>query len=84
MDQLLELLKDVNEDVDFTAQNAIIDDEVIDSLDLTGLIADIEDTFDIEIGMNDIVPENFNTVDAMWAMIQRLQGYARKGRFPVP
>ena len=74
MDQLLELLKDVNEDVDFTAQNAIIDDEVIDSLDLTGLIADIEDSFDIEIGMNDIVPENFNTVDAMWAMIQRLQG----------
>ncbi|MGN0078721.1 MAG: acyl carrier protein [Coriobacteriales bacterium] len=74
MDQLLELLKDVNEDVDFTAQTAIIDDEVIDSLDLTGLIADMEDTFDIEIGMNDIVPENFNTVDAMWAMIQRLQG----------
>ena len=74
MDQLLELLKDVNEDVDFTNQTAIIDDEVIDSLDLTGLIADIEDTFDIEIGMNDIVPENFNTVDAMWAMIQRLQG----------
>ena len=74
MDQLLVLLKDVNEDVDFTTQTAIIDDEVIDSLDLTGLIADIEDTFDIEIGMNDIVPENFNTVDAMWAMIQRLQG----------
>ena len=74
MDQLLELLKDVNEDVDFTTQTAIIDDEVIDSLDLTGLIADIEDTFDIEIGRNDIVPENFNTVDAMWAMIQRLQG----------
>ena len=74
MDQLLELLKDVNEDVDFTTQTAIIDDEVIDSLDLTGLNADIEDTFDIEIGMNDIVPENFNTVDAMWAMIQRLQG----------
>ena len=74
MDQLLELLKDINEDVDFTAQTAIIDDEVIDSLDLTGLIADMEDTFDIEIGMNDIVPENFNTVDAMWDMIQRLQG----------
>ena len=74
MDQLLELLKDINEDVDFTTQTAIIDDEVIDSLDLTGLIADIEYTFDIEIGMNDIVPENFNTVDAMWAMIQRLQG----------
>ena len=74
MDQLLELLKDVNEDVDFTTQTAIIDDEVIDSLDLTGLIADIEDTFDIEIGMNDIVPENFNTVDAMWALYEDITG----------
>ena len=66
--------KEAEAEAFFATQTAIIDDEVIDSLDLTGLIADIEDTFDIEIGMNDIVPENFNTVDAMWAMIQRLQG----------
>ncbi len=73
MEQLLELLKDINEDIDFTKQTAIIDDEIIDSLDLTGLIADMESTFGISIGMNDIVVENFNTVDAMWALIQRLQ-----------
>ena len=73
MEQLLELLADINEDIDFTKETAIVDDEVIDSLDITGLIADIEDTFDISIDMKDIVPENFNTVDAMWDLIQRLQ-----------
>lgn len=73
MDELLELLADINENIDFTKETAIVDDEVIDSIDLTGLIADIEDTFDIEIGMNDIVPENFNTVEAMWSLIERLQ-----------
>lgn len=74
MEELLKLLADINEDIDFEAQTAIIDDELIDSLDLTGLIADIEDTFDIEIDMDEIVPENFNTVEAMWNMIERLQG----------
>lgn len=74
MEELLELLQEINANVDFTKETAIIDDEIIDSIDLTGLIAEIEETFDIEIGMNDIVPENFNTVDAMWAMIERLQG----------
>lgn len=73
MEQLLELLREVDDTVDFVSENAIIDDGVIDSIDLTGLIADIEDTFHIEIGMDDIIPENFNTIDAMWAMIQRLQ-----------
>ncbi len=74
MNELLELLADINEDVDFQAETALIDDGIIDSLDLTGLIAEMENTFDIEIGMGDIVPENFNTVAAMWAMIERLQG----------
>lgn len=73
MEKLLELLKEINANIDFTAQTAIVDDEIIDSLDLTGLIADIEDTFDVSIGMNDIIPENFNTVEAMWNMIRRLQ-----------
>lgn len=73
MDELLALLKDVNENVDFTKETGIIDNEIIDSIDLTGLIADIEDTFGIDIGMNDITPENFNSVDAMWALISRLK-----------
>ena len=73
MERLLELLAEIDPDVDFESQEEIWDDEIIDSLDLTGLIADMEDAFDIEIGMDDIIVENFNTVEAMWNLVQRLQ-----------
>lgn len=74
MEELLKILKGLNDEVDFTTAEGIIDDEIIDSIDVTSLISEIEDSFDIEIGMDDIIPDNFNTVDAMWSMIQRLQG----------
>lgn len=74
MEKLLEILSGLNGDVDFTTAEGIIDNELIDSIDITSLISDIEDTFSIEIDMEEIVPENFNTVDAMWKLIQKLQG----------
>ena len=73
MEDLLQILKGINDTVDFESQTAIIDDGIIDSIDLTGLISELEDTFNIEIDMDEIVAENFNTVDAMWEMITRLQ-----------
>lgn len=74
MEELLKILKSYNEDVDFMTAQGIIDDELIDSIDVTSLISELEDTFDIEIGMDDIIPDNFNTIEAMWNMVQRLQG----------
>jgi len=73
MDKLLKILSEMNDTVDFAAQKAIIDDEIITSLDLMELISELEEAFDITIEMEDIVPENFNTVEAMWEMITRLQ-----------
>lgn len=74
MDTLINILKEVNDNIDYENEGALIDDELIDSVDLTGIIAEIEDAFDIEIGMEEIIPENFNSVESMWAMIQRLKG----------
>lgn len=73
MEKLLDILKSINDTVNFEEQSAIIDDGIIDSIDLTGLISELEDAFNIEIDMDEIVAENFNTVDAMWKMITRLQ-----------
>jgi len=73
MDKLLEILNEIKDTVDWENESAIIDDELIDSIDLTGLIAEIEDAFEVEIGMDEIVPENFNSVEAMMDMISRLQ-----------
>lgn len=74
MEKLLELLQQINADVDFLNEKAIMDDELIDSLDLASLIATIEDTFSVEFELEDVVSDNFNSVEAMWQMIQRLQG----------
>jgi acyl carrier protein len=73
MEKLLEILNGINGDVDFRTAEGIVDDELIDSIDFTSLISELEDTFDIEIGMNDIIPDNFNTVQAIWNLITRLQ-----------
>jgi len=73
MEKILEILNEINDSIDYENEDALIDDELIDSVDLTGLISELEDAFDVEIGMEEIIPENFNSVEAMWEMIQRLR-----------
>ena len=73
MDQLMEILTEVNADVDFETCDTLIDDGILDSFDIVSIVGELNDTFDIDITQADIVPENFNSAEAMWDMIQRLQ-----------
>lgn len=47
--------------------------EDMDSMDLIALMAELEDAFGIEIGMEDKTEENFENVDTLAAMIERLR-----------
>ena len=73
MDELLELLKEVRDDVDFENCETLIDDEVLASFDILQIIAAINETFDVEIPATSIIPKNFNSMKAMYAMIEELQ-----------
>lgn len=73
-EKVLEVLKDVNPDIDFTSSDTLVDDGVLDSLTLTSIIAALTMEFDIVIPYEEIVEENFNSVDAMTAMVERLKG----------
>ena len=73
MDELLELLKKINGNVDFENEKQLVTGQVLDSIDITSMIAEIEDHFDIEITMEYMVNENFDSVESMWNMIQELQ-----------
>ena len=73
MEQLLDILRDIRPDIDFAAHKDLIDSHLLDSLSILSLIAELEDEFDITIPAVEIVPKNFNSVEAMWAMIERLQ-----------
>ena len=72
MEELLEILNDIDDSVDYESEKALIDDHLLDSFGIITLIAEIEEHFDIEVDAAEMTPENFNSVDAMWIMIQRL------------
>jgi len=73
MEKLLEILSDVRPDVDFTQTKDLIDDGILDSFDIVMLVGEINEAFDISIGVENLVPENFNSVEAMMRLITRLQ-----------
>lgn len=73
MEELLEALKRANGKIDYMSSNKLVTDKIIDSIDITSILAELEETFDIEISMEYIVPENFDSVEAMWEMIQELR-----------
>ena len=73
MDELMELLEEIAPDVDFAAETRLIDDKVLDSFSIVSLVAQLADTFDIEISPKYLVPENFNSAQAMWNMIQTIR-----------
>lgn len=73
MEELLEILRQLHPDVDFETEEHLIDDEILDSLDIVSLISEISENFDVAITAKDIVPDNFNSAQALYALIQRLE-----------
>ncbi len=73
MDELMEILEEMKPDVDFKTCNTLIDDGILDSFDILNLVSELNDAFDIEITPVDIVPDNFNSAEALWKMVKRLQ-----------
>ena len=73
MEELLEILNDIQPGVDFENQKHLIDDHLLDSLSIISLVAELEDTFDVTIPAVEIIPDNFNSAEAMLEMLQRLQ-----------
>ena len=73
MDKILAILQEIRPDVDFENEKKLIDDEILDSFDIISIVAEFNDAFDIEIDVDDLEPDNFNTVEAMQELIEHLQ-----------
>ena len=69
--KLLEILTDINEDVDFANEKALVDDGLIDSFDITSIITALDETYGIRIEASEIEPENFNSIEAILETIQK-------------
>ena len=72
-EQIIEILTEICPGVDFEQETSLIDDGLIDSLDIVAVVTDLMDTFDVQLGVDDLTPENFNSVDAIVELIENAQ-----------
>ena len=72
MEKLLEILADLHPEVDFENTVDLVDDGILDSLDIVSLVAQIDAEFGVTIPAEEIIPENFNSAEALYALIEKL------------
>ena len=71
MEELYEILEDIIPGEDYKNSTALVDDDILTSFELVRLVTEIDSTFDIS---SEIVPDNFNSAETIWALIERLGG----------
>lgn len=72
LEKIMALLEEIRPDVDFENEKKLIDDGILDSFDIISIISEFNEAFDISIDVNDLEPDNFNTVEAMKELVERL------------
>lgn len=72
LDDVIEMLEDIQEDIDYETCTTLIDDRLLDSFDILAIVSAADEEFDIAIPAKDIIPENFNSASALCALLNRL------------
>ena len=73
LEKVIEILSDLHEDIDFTTCTTLIDDKILDSFDIITVITEINSEFDVAIPADKIIPENFNSAQALAALVEELE-----------
>ena len=73
MEELIGILEEIRPDIDFTKEKKLIDNGVLDSFDIISIVGELNMHYEIEINVEDLLPENFNSVEAMKELICKLQ-----------
>lgn len=74
MEELVKILEEIRPDLDFGAEKNLVEGGVLDSFDIISIVGELNDAFGIEINVADLLPENFNSADAMWELVTKLKG----------
>ena len=72
MNEVLEILEDLRPDVDLIEEKALVSDGILDSIDIISLVQELDEEFDITIKPADLIPENFNSVEAISKLVEKL------------
>ena len=72
MDKLLSILQELHPEVDYDTCESLIDDKILDSFDIVTIVTEVNTEFDTAIPASELIPENFNSAKALWALVERL------------
>ena len=72
MEQLLKIMSEIRPDIDFEKEDKLIDDDILDSFDIISIVSEVNEQFCIEINVNDLLPENFNSAKALFELITKM------------
>ncbi|MBO4861698.1 MAG: acyl carrier protein [Firmicutes bacterium] len=72
MEEFMNILRDIRPDVDFENCTTLIDDKILDSFDIISIITELNSQMDVAVPADQIIPENFNSAQALWAMVEKL------------
>lgn len=73
MEKVIEILESVKPGVDFKKEKSLIYDGILESFDIIAIISKLSEEFDIEFTVNEVIPENFNSVEALWKTVSKLK-----------
>lgn len=73
MEELKTILEEIRPDVDFDVEKELIDGKVLDSFDIIAIVSELNQNYDLRINVNDLLPENFNSIEAIWELVQKLK-----------
>lgn len=74
MEKIFEMLEEIKPEHDFRTSEDFIEDGMLDSFDIITLISMLEEEFDIVVDGLDVVPENFNSVEAIVGLVEKSGG----------
>jgi acyl carrier protein len=72
-EEILNILKGVRDDIDFENETMLIDDGILDSFDIISVVSELNEKFAIDITVDELEPENFNTVDAIVKLVESMR-----------
>ena len=70
--ELMEILEETRPDIDFETEKKLIDDGILDSIDIIGIVTEVNEAFDVDINVQYLLPENFNSMEAIYELILKL------------
>lgn len=70
-EKIFSMLKEIRPEFDFEESDNFVEDGYLDSFDIVTLVSELETAFGVVIDGLDVLPENFETVQAICNMVNK-------------